>query len=521
MKAVRIAWGNMKIERTKNATRNIIWGIIEKIVTILMPFICRTVFIKVLGSEYLGLNSLFSSILQVLSISELGIGTAIVFSMYKPISEDDEYTLCALLNVYKKVYQVIGTIILLVGLAIIPILTKLISGTYPSEVNIYALYLIYLFNTVIGYYLFAYKQALFSAYQRNDLLSKRTTVVNFLSNFIQIILLLLVHSYYVYLLVLPVATIATNLANAYLANKTYPTIQCKGQISVEMKNSIKKRIIGLLSFKIYNVIFTSVDTIVISSFLGLTPLALYNNYYYIQTSIVGFLTILTSSITAGIGNKMITNSVDDNYQDFKNFTFANGWIASWCSVCLLCLYQHFIRAWIGENYLLPFITVYLMVIYFFLPRLTTMTYTYREAAGLWWEDRFRPLVATAVNLVVNIILVQIIGMDGVIISTLVCTIFINVPWGSYILFKNYFKKSLKEYFAQLAYYLLITNVAGFVTLWICSRLPATGWMILFVKAGICCIVPNIIFFVFYKNMKEFKYTQRLAERFFKKVIRRN
>ena len=147
----------MKIERTKNATRNIIWGIIEKIVTILMPFICRTVFIKVLGSEYLGLNSLFSSILQVLSISELGIGTAIVFSMYKPISEDDEDTLCALLNVYKKVYQVIGTIILLVGLSIIPILPKLISGTYPSEVNIYALYLIYLFNTVIGYFLFAYK----------------------------------------------------------------------------------------------------------------------------------------------------------------------------------------------------------------------------------------------------------------------------------------------------------------------------------------------------------------------------
>lgn len=510
-----------KIERTKNATRNIIWGIIEKVVTILMPFICRTVFIKVLGSEYLGLNSLFSSILQVLSISELGIGTAIVFSMYKPIAEDDENALCALLNVYKKVYQIIGTVILLVGLAILPILPKLINGTYPSEVNIYVLYLIYLFNTVIGYYLFAYKQALFSAYQRNDLLSKRTTVINFFSNAAQIGLLLFAHNYYVYLLVLPVATIITNLANAYLANKMYSNIQCRGQISEEVKSSIKKRIVGLLSFKIYNVIFTSVDTIVISSFLGLTPLAIYNNYYYIQTSIVGFLVILTSSITAGIGNKMITNSIEDNYQDFKNFTFANGWISSWCAVCLLCLYQHFIKVWVGESYLFPFLTVYLMVIYFFLPRLTTMTYTYREAAGLWWEDRFRPLVATAVNLIVNILLVQIIGMNGVIISTLVCTIFINVPWGSYILFKNYFKISLKEYFGQLIYYLLVTNLAGFVTLWICSFLPSTGWVILFVKTFICCIVPNIIFFVFYRNMKEFKYTQALAEKILKKVKRRN
>ena len=218
---------------------------------------------------------------------------------------------------------------------------------------------------------------------------------------------------------------------------------------------------------------------------------------------------------------MITNSIEDNYQDFKNFTFANGWISSWCAVCLLCLYQHFIKVWVGESYLFPFLTVYLMVIYFFLPRLTTMTYTYREAAGLWWEDRFRPLVATAVNLIVNILLVQIIGMNGVIISTLVCTIFINVPWGSYILFKNYFKKSLKEYFEQLIYYLLVTNLAGFVTLWICSFLPSTGWVILFVKAFICCIVPNIIFFVFYRNMKEFKYTQALAEKILKKVKRRN
>lgn len=510
-----------KIERTRNATRNIIWGMIEKITSILMPFICRTVFIRILGSEYLGLNSLFSSILQVLNISELGIGTAIVFSMYKPIAEDDENTLCALLNVYKKIYQVIGTIIFGAGLVILPFLPNLISGTYPSEVNIYVLYLIYLFNTVIGYYLYAYKQALFLAYQRNDLLSKRTAIINFISNIVKILLLLFTRNYYIYLLVLPAATIATNLANAYLANKTYPNIQCKGKISDEIKNSIKKKMVGLLSFKIYGVIFTSVDTIVIASFLGLTPLAIFNNYYYIQTSIIAFLNIFTASITAGIGNKMITNSAEDNYDDFKNFTFANGWISSWCSVCLLCLYQHFIRAWIGEEYLFSPLTVYLMVIYFFLPRLTTMTYIYREAAGLWWEDRFRPLVAAAVNLILNIILVQIIGMNGVIISTLICTIFINAPWGSYVIFKNYFRRSFREYFGQLLYYLIITNLAGFATLWICSWLPGVGWGIFLNKAFICCIIPNIIFFVFYRNMKEFKYIQILVERILKKAIRKD
>ncbi|MCM1506125.1 MAG: polysaccharide biosynthesis protein [Ruminococcus flavefaciens] len=499
----------MKIERTKNAKRNIVWGMIEKITVLLLPFICRTVIIEILGAEYIGLNSLFTSILSVLSISELGFGSAIVFSMYKPIAEGDNDTVCALMNVYKKIYQVIGTIILVVGLCIIPFLSKLIKGDVPSDVNLYVLYGVHLFDTVVGYYLFAYKAAIFSAYQRNDLISKRSTFVSLIGNILKIIGLVVFRTYYAFVLVLPFITIFTNLANAMLAKKMFPKIVCKGKISNEMKDGIKKRMVGLISFKIYNVIFTSVDTIIISSYLGLTPLAIYNNYYYIQTSIVSFMTIFTASITAGIGNKMITNSIEDNYSDFKNFTFANGWICSWCAVCLVCLYQPFMKVWVGESLLFPLSTMILMVFYFFLPRLTTMTYTYREAAGLWWEDRFRPLVATAVNLITNIILVKFIGINGVIISTLICTIFINVPWGSIILFKNYFKISIAEYFGQLIYYTVITSIVGGISFGICYFIKIDGLIGLGVKAVVCLIVPNILFWLFYKNKKEFDYTRRL------------
>lgn len=510
----------MKIERTKNASRNIVWGVIEKIGAILLPFITRSVMIKELGAEYLGLSSLFTSILSVLSISELGFGTAIVFSMYKPIAEDDNETLCALLNVYRKIYNVIGSIILVCGLVVAPFLPKLVSGEHPADVNIYILYVIYLFNTVISYYLFAYKAALFNAFQRNDLASKRSAVINLISNILKIVVLIMFHNYYVYVIIIPLTTIATNLVNAYLANKMFPNIICKGTISATMKEGIKKRIIGLVSFKIYNVVFTSVDTIVISAFLGLKPLAIYNNYYYVQNSIVGFLTILTTSITAGVGNKMVTNSKEDNYSDFKNFTFANGWICSWCSVCLFCLYQHFMSWWVGSELVFPFDTMALMVLYFFLPRMTTMTYIYREAAGLWWEDRFRPLVSAAINLIVNLVLVQIIGMNGVIISTLLCTIFINVPWGSIILFKNYFKCSPKEYFGQLLYYAVITALVGGMTLFICSFLPTEGFVIMLVKGIICLIVPNLFFWGFYHRRTEYVYTKQLAERVFNKFIRK-
>ena len=509
----------MKIDRTKNATRNIIWGILEKIVIVLLPFVTRTVMIKALGAEYLGLSSLFTSVLSVLSISELGIGTAIVFSMYRPIAEDDNDTLCALLNTYRRVYHVIGCIILVCGLVITPFIPKLVHGEVPPDINLYILYFVYLFNTVISYFLFAYKAALFSAHQRNDLTYKRSLVINICSNLYKIIVLFVFRNYYVYVVAVPLATIATNLINAYLAKKMFPQVVPRGKITAEMKEGIKKRIIGLVSFKIYGVVFTSVDSLVISAFLGLTPLAIYNNYYYIQTAIVGFLTILTASITAGVGNKMVTNSKDDNYLDFKKFVFANGWICSWCSVCLFCLYQHFMEWWVGPSLLFPFSTMLLMTLYFLLPRITHLQYTYREAAGLWWEDRFRPLVATAANLVLNLSLIRVIGLNGVLISTLFCTVFINVPWGAIILFRKYFERSPAEYFRHILFYIAVTAGVGACTYALCSLLPKTGFMILIVKALICLVLPNLLFLIIYRKRKEYQYMKQLITRILKSLRR--
>lgn len=495
----------MQESRTQNATRNIFWGIIEKITYLLLPFVLRTVFIYTLGKEYLGLNSLFSSILSVLSVTELGFGSAISFSMYNPIAEGDNDMVCALLNAFKKIYRVVGSIILVAGLAIMPWLPNLIKGSYPADINIYILYLVFLINTALGYFLAAYKAVLFSAHQRNDLTSKRTTLINIFSNTLKLVVLLTIKNYYVYTLVLPIATIASNLTNAYLAKKMFPQIECRGTLSKESKHGIKKRVVGLLSFKIYGVIFSSVDAIVISAFLGLVPLAIYNNYYYIQSTLVGFLVVLTTSITAGIGNKMVTASKEENYEDFKKVVFINGWLSSWCSICMFCLYQHFITLWVGEEMLFPFDTMLLMVIYFFIPRISTISYTYREAAGLWWEDRIRPIVATVANLVINLLLVNIIGMNGVLISTIICSVFINIPWGSYVLFKNYFKCSPMEYFGVLIYYVAVTAIVCALTYLLIMLLPTTGFISFAAKAIICTIVPNLLFCAIYHKKSEYGY----------------
>ena len=504
--------------RTNNAVRNITWGLAEKILLTVLPFVIRTLTIKILGAQYLGLGSLFGSILTVLSITELGLGNAIVFSMYKPIAEGDKKTVCALLNTIRKIYRFVGLLVLTVGLILMPFIEHLIKGSPPDGINVYILYGVSLFNTVVSYFMYSYMVTLFMAHQRNDLVSKRAVVINLISYALHIIALVVFKNYYVFTCLSPVITITTNLSNAYMARKVYPEYVCEGTISSEMAAGIRKKVMGLLSFKIYGVVFSSVDTIVISAFLGLVTLAKYNSYYHIQTSLVSFLAVITASITAGIGNKMITNSVDDNYQDIKNFTFLNDWLVGWCSVCLLCLYQPFMTLWLGEDMLLPKDTVIWLVLLFLLPRISNLTYTYREAAGLWWEDRFRPIISTVVNLSVNLFLVQVIGLNGVIISTLTCTLFINIPWGSAILFKYYFKRSPMGFFGRVFYYFVITCIAAGVTYWICSCIHMQGIPSFLFKMVICVIVPNVVFLICYHKMPEFQYAKAFVMRMVNKVF---
>lgn len=510
----------MEGSRTKNVLRNIVWGTMEKVVLLLLPFITRTLMIKMLGAKYLGLGSLFGSILNVLSLSELGFGSAIVFSMYKPIAENDVDLICALLNTFRRIYRIIGSIVFGAGILIMPFIGYFINGDVPDDINIYILYGIYLFNTGISYFMFAYKAALFGAHQRNDLVSKRTMAINLISNVFQIVSLVVLRNYYMYIIVMPLATIITNLVNGYLAKKLYPALVCCGSISREMMNDIKKRVSGLLAYKVYGVIFGSVDTIVISAFLGLVPLAVYNNYYYIQTTLIGFLNVFTVSLTASIGNKMVTSSVKENYEDLKKFAFLNAWISCWCAVCLLCLYQPFIRIWLGEKYLLPEVTMILMVLYFLFPRISCLTYTYREAAGLWWEDRYRPFIAAVVNLIINLISVRYIGLNGVILSTIICSVFINIPWGTAILFKNYFKRSVTEYLGKIIFYFVVTCGVGVITHVIC-RVVDCGNIISFILQGIICvIIPNLLFLLAYCRLREFAYAKEFMFRIYNSILKK-
>ncbi|WP_432629605.1 oligosaccharide flippase family protein [Brotaphodocola sp.] len=502
--------------RTKNATRNIIWGITYKVSTLLLPFIVRTVMIYSLGSEYLGLSSLFTSVLNVLSLAELGVGSAMVYAMYKPIAEKDTYTVCALLNLYKKIYRIIGIVIICAGLIIMPFLRRFISGDVPNDVNIYILFIIYLVNTAGSYLLFAYQASVLNASQRNDVASKVNMFTGITKNLLQIIVLILWHNYYGYVVLLPLTSLTANIILAFCAWKMYPEYVCRGQVETRLVKEIKGKVMALFAVKITNVIYNSVDSIVISAFLGLVALAKYNNYYYIMNAIISIVTVVFTSIISSIGNSIVLESDQKNYHDYMNLSFINAWIVGWCTVCLFCLYQPFMKLWVGEDLMFGMGIVVCFCIYFYAFQLKSVQSAYKDAAGLWKEDMWRSYAANIFNLVMNIILVKTIGIYGILLSTILALTLITYPWQTWMIHKKLFHCSMWPYLIKLGIYTIVTLIACGVTYFICTLITEENILSFFIKIIICMIVPNITFLIAMFRMKEFKETIKIVRRVLKK-----
>ena len=511
----------MKNERTKNATRNIAFGVLLKAYQIVVPFLMRTAMIYFMGVQYLGLSSLFTSILQVLNLAELGVGSAMVYSMYKPIVEDDEATICALLRLYRTYYWTIGLVIAAAGLVLTPFIPRLIKSDLPAGLNVYVLYLLNLSVTVLSYWLFAYKSSLLQAHQRIDVVSKVTLVTYTVQCALQFFVLIVLKNYYAYVIVSLAVQALTNIATAAVAWKMYPRYKPAGKLPDGEIRNINRRIRDLFTSKLGSVIVNSADTIVISAFLGLTMLAVYQNYFYIMSSIIGFVAIAFSACTAGIGNSIIVETREKNFGDLRKFTFLICWIAGFCTVCLLCLYQPFMDIWVGEELKLGFPVVICLCIYYFLYEINQLLNTYKDAAGIWHEDRFRPLVTALSNLAMNLVMVQFWGIYGVILSTVLSMVLIGMPWLLHNLFTVLFdRQDLLPYLKRLLLYAAVTAVGCVATYWLCSLVPLERWPLLIVRGILCCIVPNLIFFGVYHALPEFRESLILVDKMTKGKLRR-
>lgn len=490
------------VGRIKYAKRNIIAGMINSIILIALPFIVRTVFAYTLGAEYLGLNSLFSSILTVLNLTELGVGSALVYSMYKPAAENDYPKISALLALYRKIYNIIGISVIILGFLFVPFLPFLVKGDIPRDININILFTIYLVDTSVSYLGYAYRKSLLIAYQRQDVISNINTVISITLYVVQITVLMIFRNYYVYIVFPPIFAFVENCICARFSSKVIQGVKPEGKVDIAAKKDIKDHIKGIALQKICSTSRNAFDSIAISMFLGLVSTAMYNNYYYIMISVHKLLYQIPNSIRASVGNSVVTESERQNYQLFSKMNLIYVWISGWATVCFACLYQPFMEIWMGKDMLLPFHTVILLCIYFYELSLGDMVALYKDAAGLWWHGRYRTIIEAAANLILNFLLGYFYGVDGIIFATVITILFFGIIYGGYIVFRYYFKSyKLRRYLlSQLSYFLVVLISVG-VTYFVVSFVTINGILGIALRLLIATLLSNIILFIFLRNSR--------------------
>ena len=488
----------------------------------------RTVIINYLGVQYVGLNSLFSSILSVLNLAELGVGSAMVYCMYRPIASDNENEICALMKLYRNYYRLIGFVVAILGLLLLPFLPKFVTGEVPDGLNLYTLYILNLITTVLSYWLFAYKNCLLNAHQRIDVISKVNLVVFTIQYVLQFISVCFYKNYYLFFIISLICQILTNIITAIIVSYIYPHYKPMGKLRSDNVNKINKRIKDLFTAKIGGVVLNSADSIVISSFMGLAVLAVYQNYFYIINAIITTISIVFNSCTAGIGNSLIVESKEKNFNDLSKFTLLIVWITGFSVCCLLCLFQPFINLWLGEDFLLDYNVVVCLCIYFYVYEINQLFNLYKDAAGLWHEDRFRPLITSVVNVVLNVWLVNYLGIYGVIFSTVVATLFVGMPWLVHNLFFVIFEKDyIFSYLKKLIYYTIVVIISCFCSISVCCIIDINNNIYeLIIRTFICIIIPNLMFFLCFKNKKEFIECIQIIDRvtknrfnFYQKIVK--
>lgn len=511
----------MKIARTRNAFRNTIWGAVYRMVALIGPFAVKTIIIKKIGMEYSGLNTLFNSILTVLNLANLGFSNALVYTMYNAIAKEDNKAICAMINFFRKVYRIIGVVILGMGIAVMPFLPKLVGSEAPPDANLYVMFGLYLSATVMDYVLFGYVNAIFSAYQREDSRLKIMTVRYVVQYVLQIVILAVFENYYAYLVTLPLMVIPNSLANYYAARKQFPQISCVGMPDKETRKAIYYRVKTLFAHKVGYTVVINIDSILLSSILGLTVQSLYSNYYYIFTSVSALVEIVTTGCLAGIGNKLIVDTEDENHRTFMNLSY--GWVAliGFCSTSLLCLFQPFVGGiWVGKEGLLDACVVVLMGLLFYFWMFRVMQSTYRDAAGLWTKDWPKPLIAVVIKLALSIPLLHATKhVGGVLLPTILIQMLLYFPWEVYLLYHNVFHRSCWSYVLRMVWYTVLTLVGAALCYGCCLLLaPGNSLKTFVIRLGLVCVIFPAVWIGATFRSTEFKGMRSLAMRILGKFI---
>ena len=490
--------------RTSYSIKNTITQFITNIITIIFLFIGQTLFIKILGVEYSGLNGLFTNILTVLNLFELGIGSSITYNLYKYIKNNDKETIKSIMYFYKRAYNYIALLILLIGLLVTPFI-KYIVKDITVDINIYLIYILFLLSTVSTYIL-SYKRNLIIANQKNYIINIIQIIYIIILNILQILILYINKNYYLYLIIKIICVLIENIIINIKANKLYPFLKGKNikPIKKEIKENIINRVKALIIHKTSGAVTNGTDSILISAFLGITTAGLYTSYEYIIKSVKKLFGNIISTTTSSIGNLLIENNKEKNYQAFKKIRFLNYWITVFTSTSILLITQPFIKIWLGKNYLLSTSVLITLTLNYFQTMMRSTYGSFKDAAGIWIEDKYIPILQLSINLISSIILLKLIGLPGVFIGTILSSLVLwcySYPKYVYInLFDKKLKNYIKETLIHILIFLIITTSSFILNKYLSN---------IIVSIIISITIPNIILLLIYGRSEEFKYYKNL------------
>ncbi len=502
--------------RIEHTTRNIVWGFAYRLVALFGPFVVRSILIWRLGVDYLGLSSFYASLLQVLNLAELGFSSAVAFGMYRPLAEGDQDQVVRYVAYLKRVYRVVGAVLLVLGICIAPVLGLLVKGPLPSDVNIQLAFFIYVINTALGYFLFAYKQTLLIALQRKDLVDKIYMLVTIGECTLQCILLLLAPNFYTYALVLPLSTLVANLVLSRVADRLVPQYALpqpgNSQLGSAERSEMRKRIAGLLIQKTSMVTRESFAGVMVTAFVGLAAVACFTNYFMVVGGVLGLLATICVSMTASVGNSVALESPEKNFDDLRLFVFLYALLSIVCSSIMLALYQPFMALWMGSSYVLPFDIAVLFTLYFYVRTMGDMRTVYVDATGIWWKLRWRALVEAVANVVLCVVLVYFFDVRGAIAALLISLFVCNFLYGSHLTFVHYFGlDKAGRYYLDSFLYLGVGVVVCATSFALASLVPEGGVMLLLARGLLAFACSTTLVFVVFARTQRFSMARIFVE----------
>lgn len=497
--------------RTKNSMFNMIASFGSQIIMILLGFVSRTIFINALGSEYLGINGLFTNVLSIISLAESGIGSSIVYSLYKPVSDKDEEKILILMNVYRKAFKVIGLIVFIIGISIMPFIKHMMKGDTNIS-NLYLIYFIFVFNSAITY-LFSYKMSFLNVCQKNYVVTSITTGFSIIAAFSKMGILFFTQNYILYLIVDSIITIVTQVIVSRKADKLYPYLKKKTnkKLDEETKYGIVKNMKALIIHNIGGRAVFGTDNLIISAFVSVASVGIYNNYVMLITIARNLINTVFNAIEHGMGDLIAEGDKDKTYNVYRAINFCVFWLNSFFAIAMYVCLEPVINLWLGEKFLMGQTVVGVLMVSFYVSGMRRGINIVKIKSGIFHEDRFASLFEASINLVSSIILVKFIGISGVFLGTILSTLFVPFWIAPKLVYRKVFNRSSIDYFKEYLIYTIIALIVCTITMFISSFISGSGILYVSGKIIIAGIIPNIIYVAIFHKTNEFKYLLGIAD----------